>query len=478
MVAEITGPVESVGILPWLQIDAPIAVGEIEFYPAAEAAKLLGARGAILLDRLRVYRDTWSDRAVTSCTVAVHHAQLTAGGLIPDAALRRAVDILLVAAAFKNDGVSYDANATTFTCYIQRLGGGEGFFAMHVRRRFGGIVTGAQTDIVLHKPVYAGTFSAYSKELLSALILATTAPDVWRLFDSLKWYRRASTDADNIDLEVDMVLLLTAVDFLLAHPNSPYHGLDQERMAQLLAPFAKIPCCSVIKNRLERSHIQIVLRSLDQVRNATVHPDVRPGDGEYGFQRDGKVAFALLADRCFMALLIARLIEMKCLANDDYMRAFVEGVERWAYDPSGDLGKIVLEVRMQHALKEKALELREKEIASVGLDVEPNEERKIWSEKFFAALGKIAEPWDVSLLWLKNGSGVLRLQERRASESAVRDYMPFSVSDDPVRMAYAALAWCDPDRLPTQDGDEEEIAVDTVALQNPLIWLRGDRHAL
>src|ERR1700735_5447075 len=96
-------PIDSVGILPWLNIAEPVEVGPITFYPARNVAHLLGERAGVLVDRLRIYRDTLNDIPVHGA-VAIHRDQIVNGGHSPYQDLRRATDIFLMAAVYTNDG--------------------------------------------------------------------------------------------------------------------------------------------------------------------------------------------------------------------------------------------------------------------------------------------------------------------------------------------------------------------------------------
>jgi hypothetical protein len=52
-------PIESVGILPWLDIRETIEVGAITYYRADRVAALLGERAGVVANRLRIYKDAW-----------------------------------------------------------------------------------------------------------------------------------------------------------------------------------------------------------------------------------------------------------------------------------------------------------------------------------------------------------------------------------------------------------------------------------
>jgi len=289
-----------------------VSVGDVTFYPAAEAIALLGDRGPLLADRIQIYRNTWDDRIADSA-IALHDRQLHEGGQAPHSELIRARDILLTAAMFENDAPVQYANATTFTLIVQKLGGESGFIATKSRRRNGSVTAGSTTtDLRVPRPAWCGSYNGYNKELLHALVGATAREDVWRLFDALEWLRRASTDADDVDRAVDLVLMLTAVDFLLAHPGTRQGPLDQKRIKELLKPFNTLP--AQIHKGEARTQIQAVFYVLNKTRNAMVHPQPPKPEPPYPFEQRQEFTFDWIADRSFMALLVARLVELGCVA--------------------------------------------------------------------------------------------------------------------------------------------------------------------
>jgi len=108
--------IQSIAILPWLDIREPIAIGDVTFYRADSVADILGEKAALLADRLRVYKDGQTGLQ-SSGAVALHQDQLANGGPAPYAAIRRATDILMMAAMFNNDGELVAQNATTFELF-------------------------------------------------------------------------------------------------------------------------------------------------------------------------------------------------------------------------------------------------------------------------------------------------------------------------------------------------------------------------
>jgi hypothetical protein len=470
--------IESVGVLPWLDIKKSITVGDVTFYPAAEASLLLGDRANVLSSRLGIYRDGWHGDPVHA-TVALHREQLAKGGDIPYVELRRATDILATAAFFNNDGVLCGQNATMFMLYVHRLGGAAGFMSAHIRGRNRGIVSGGATSMVSSRPIYAANFSSYNRQILRALVDASQRPakDGWRLFDALAWFRRASTDAENIEPIVDMILMLTAIDFLLAHPGTSGPGLDLPRVKALLAPYETIPCVAVkLRNKtvLERSHIEAVLFVLNATRNAALHPRRLDSDGPFAFEQRQDPTFAWVADRCFMALLVARLVELGSLEADASMRAFIIGVERWIHSPIHEVGMMVLESKTEIGVRAHFLEMHEREVVNAPHDREPAELRRTWERDFWLAIGAVPDGWRFRVVWLTDGRSFVEIYERTSGGDVLREYWQFDLaSDSPVRTAYSVLVWPENDAAPARE-DRVLTDLDERAMQDPGLWLGGD----
>lgn len=65
----------NVAVRRWLRLRERIPVSNVAFYPAADAVTLLGDRGPLLAEKLRIYRDTLDD-TLAPATVALHERQL------------------------------------------------------------------------------------------------------------------------------------------------------------------------------------------------------------------------------------------------------------------------------------------------------------------------------------------------------------------------------------------------------------------
>jgi len=71
--------IDSVGVLPWLHIETPIYVRQVNFYTLDAAAPIFGNRADLLSERVGIYREKWDDRPVCP-TIAIHANQLVNGG--------------------------------------------------------------------------------------------------------------------------------------------------------------------------------------------------------------------------------------------------------------------------------------------------------------------------------------------------------------------------------------------------------------
>ena len=113
-----------------------------------------------------------------------------------------------------------------------------------------------------------------------------------------------------------------------------------------------------------------------------------------------KPTLAWLADRCYMALLVARLIELSVLSRTDEMEAFIVGVERWIQAPLDDVGMAIVEAKRDLGLRRYFLNLHHRKVGTVpksdGLDVV----RWNWQRDFGLVLGEIQDPWEIEVVWL------------------------------------------------------------------------------
>ena len=411
-----------VGVLPWLPLAAPIRAGPITIY-LAEALEILGDQGAILADRVSIYRDTWNGKPV-NVAVAIHDEQLENGGAINEVDLRHAIDALFIAAVFNNDGQSLAVNGTTLTLMIQRLGGGVGSMALHVRGRNHGMFVSTHTDLVIPRPACAGDFVTYDQSILDAIVAAQKNPNAYRLTESLRWFRRASTDSNDVDSEVDRVLILTAVDFLLVTDQPPPRGLDFGRISALLSPFRLLECDRISRGGVIEScsHIRTALWLLNETRNATVHPGSWSRETRYPFEDQTENRLDWIYDRCFMALLVGKLVELGTLQLSIKARSFVTGVERWLSEPNSQLYMIIVRVEQHLRMGEASL--------TVPSDFGPFEvpDRARWLCLLDWGLKDLNPTWEVTVALDEDGVGGIVVA--RQKEGSTPKGAPFPIEFD------------------------------------------------
>jgi hypothetical protein len=433
-------PVDAVGILPWLDVQEPITIGSVVIYPAAEAIALLGAQGDVLQTCLSRYASAWSPAAVRS-SVAIDLRQLSDHIPVPMDDITRAVDILFAAAAYTDPLQGFHTNSTTFQLFFQFLGGNDAA-AYRVRRRNGFMLSGGR-QVTISKPLYCGTYLHHSYTLREALVAAIDAPDQGDLFKSLAWFRRASSDADNIDREVDRVLLRTAVDWLVAHAGTHANGgLDQDRIAALLSGFPTIVLDK--HDGKDRSAIQCALHVLNLDRHGTLHPVARtPVRKPYAFERP-RLLLDWVADRCNLALLVARLVELGTLPDAEESRAFIRAVEKWLHDPSeDDFSRVLPAARLDAAVDLEFFEMMGRIMNDVDRDLRQPE----WEVKFYDALEApervVDDLWEVNVFWRRDGRGpVAQILERLPRSVCVRDIIDFAPDEDAETAAAVVREWC------------------------------------
>ena len=102
------------------------------------------------------------------------------------------------------------------------------------------------------------------------------------------------------------------------------------------------------QNARGRCHIEAVLFVLDEIRNASLHPRNFGKSDPFGFEKRDGNTFVWIADRTFMALLVARLVELGTLPPDNISRSFVEGTEDWLFDPKASFKLSVSAAKATH----------------------------------------------------------------------------------------------------------------------------------
>jgi hypothetical protein len=202
----------------------------------------------------------------------------------------------------------------------------------------------------------------------------------------------------------------------------------------MLAPFQTIDCL-FIKNKSggweRRSFIQAALWLLNQDRNRTLHPRRCVLREKLGFEFNPQLNLDWVADRCFFALLIARLVELNIVPLAEESRAYVETVECWLADATAESYREVLQrsqVRVE--VKPRSFDVVVRMMKDVDLDrVYPD-----WEKNFYEALGGRVYDYrfEVNLLWRRKPLGpmaqVLELAPRLTSLYCL---VPFDAGTSP-----------------------------------------------
>ena len=191
----------------------------------------------------------------------------------------------------------------------------------------------------------------------------------------------------------------------------------------------------------------------------------------YSFGRSN-IAFAWSADRCFMALLVARLIELGVLQETGDLSAFVAGVEEWLFEPKDSLGKIMLDVKLKHVVRNYVSVMRDREINEIGRATEIDAFRKRWEQDFFSALDPVPDSFRVELLWLADGRGRVDILRGESGEPEFLDDMVVDPeTDEATRTAWAAKSYFS--RNSIEEEPEELNQADLRAMQDPRVFLGG-----
>jgi hypothetical protein len=338
--------------------------------------------------------------------------------------------------------------------------------ALHARGRNHGMFMGTETTIVIPRPTYAGEFHSYDPDILEALMVANGHGDEWRLFDSIRWFRRASTDSYDVDNEVDRVLLLTAIDYLLVTNNRPPHGLDYDRIEALLSPFDRMECeaAPATARHTSRCHIRCALWVLNETRNDTLHPWPRPRTPSYGFESQTENTLEWIFDRCFMALLVGRLVELGTLSLSVSSRAFVAGVERWLFEATQRFHPIVVRAAQQYRMRAEGL------VTPEGFGPFGRSDRSTWLDRVLWALKGLPDGWDVKIQLNDDGESGTIIAIDTTAEKPTGFPTPIDLELPPEVEASAILGYAELVRSPRAVVDRDELP----RIPDLEDWITGD----
>jgi hypothetical protein len=314
-------------LLPWIQIQRPITVGDIVFHPFADALALAGQNEP----RLRSFGETYVEGVTLG--LAIERGERTPY-LLPtvvfveedDASIRAAhdaVDVLMLATIFENHG--FGANGTTFERVLRPLDVGHPFVVDRVPRMHGATINMSGPMALVMRPPHTGPFHHVRRPaMVDALWEAMNGPAASEFREILDTLRTALSESPI----VSMVLaesLMAKVATLLVHRK----GLPDEK-AVLLARVRGLLGHVLVESTGDAYgfHIARVWQVVRDHRNDFWHPERRGGDA-FPFSAQTMVTPFMLALRMAHALVAARLIELGHAEPDSELAADIVGIERW-----------------------------------------------------------------------------------------------------------------------------------------------------
>jgi hypothetical protein len=292
-------------IFPWLDVKKPIAALGMTIVPRAEAIKTVGSEDeSALRERTNYFYDEFRKRLTPSVALHIDTDLDQSRALVA-----RAVHALHFAGAVGNTpgGVMY-TNSTMLEFFFQGLGGQPEFVARRTRRRYGGRLDGAATSFLrAQRPTWSGDRLQPNAEIIAALEKLADDPESEYIFEALRWYYIASTDADPIPPEIDRIHLRTAIEVLLREPSAG-SGADLqgqlEKINRLTQRF--VTWLAVSWKSKRRNFHQVATYVLAHARNQSVHGGKKKRE-VYAFEKR-EIPPDWIFDRLFVSLVVATLI--------------------------------------------------------------------------------------------------------------------------------------------------------------------------
>lgn len=322
--------------MPWLDIQSAISVGRVDVLPLNDAVKAVRPLGRRLRQLTSDLRDQSGRRVNPAIALLSGKPRIARARITPPGPYIKPIERLFFAATLRNCGcqgkITSNSNATTFQFFYQNLGGQPGFVGHATARRWGVILQGSTVGALKTiRPPYCGKFSALDK-VQNAILAALVRTKDEYLDKALHFFYRASTDSG--DLESDTVLLDTAFEALLGAP-SKYNT----KGAVLLKRFNNDLRLFHRKNLW--SGLLGAIAMLREQRNKIVHPHNRRPIKKQ-LPRRKNVPTAAIYERCFIALVLAYLVDTNLLALDESISEIVVGTEVWLRDANDDYCRLLL----------------------------------------------------------------------------------------------------------------------------------------
>ena len=299
----------SVLFLPWVQIENPIAVGDVTFYPFAEALSLAGERQAQLELFGSIYVDGYTFALVCERGEPAPRLRPTVAFVADNDKQARhardAADVLMLSTILKNS--MFRANGATFASVVRWLDGEPGFMVDFTPRMHGSTTNGigASTYFEMKPPCTESFHHSRRDAMVDALWAAVNgnfAPELREIFDTLRSATSESPDVSMDPAESRMAKTATLLTHLPGTPDQKRPVLT--RLRALLSRFVNESTGDEYDFHLAR-----VWQAVRDHRNDFWHPERRSG-ALFPFNEQTLVTPIILALRMVHALIAAGLIEL------------------------------------------------------------------------------------------------------------------------------------------------------------------------
>ena len=331
-------------ICPWWEMHRTLHVGDFEFMSVAVAIERYPELARSLESSAKRYCTGYQYPAQEDMdayqrghdvplrlerskpTIAI----LRAGQILEDA--RAHVDMVMFACMSEMD-LGFYVNATVFESRVfSDRGHYDGFVLEHSRR-----MTGGATNLydvrsrIETRPLGCGQYYAPNEEMLDGLLAAFNGPNYGAIRQALTVFTLATRDAHQVPVETERSFYALVGTRLLsdvtANDNLPTHT---DYLRQLLN--------SQVTGGAQ--HILDVYRSTRLNRNEQWHPNPRV-EPLFAFEEQTIVPLNLVYFRAIEAILVARLVDLGCVATDSKLAAKVPAINAWIGDVNALKGQVI-----------------------------------------------------------------------------------------------------------------------------------------
>jgi hypothetical protein len=321
-------------ILPWIQIEKPITIGDVVFYPFDDALSIAGKHREDVEAYGSIYVDPYFLGLAVQYRKPVPKLKPTIAFVAEDDELSQhandAANVLMLSTIFENQSVH--ANGATFARIIRGLdegGGVEIIPRMHGRTlNLIGFKTHLQT-----RPRHTGDFHHLREpEMVNALWNAMTGSSASSYRVILETLRTATSESPDVSWDLAESLMAKAATLLVQEGSVPDERLAlSQNLKLLLAPFI-----DQSTNDEYGYHIARVWQAVRDRRNGFWHPKLRASK-DFPFAQQTLIAPLVIALRMVQAVFVARLVNGGYAPADSSLVANVMAAERWFETLNPDL---------------------------------------------------------------------------------------------------------------------------------------------